>query len=480
MSPQSVYAANRISMECKLFVWSIVLEPLLFFVMSSGLYTGINITLARVLQILFLIVFICKFAKAKNGVLLPNLTSKYHLFFTAYFCLLIISSLFGVAFYGSYDLKNIQGNGHVFRSFLEFIILLYYFFYFVVLPQYILTSKPRVLYLIKCIERAFYFCLILGFLDLFVAYFWPGFIPGSGFIPRHLVDSPDWVGVGVRFHGIAGEPRDAFPYLIFVFLVIHIKTALLNQKPSRMLLPIVLLALLSTQSGSGVVGIALGAVIFALFNFNLTRFSAGKLKAMLAICLTLVIMVYYVSETDRLRKYYLAFLDINDLLSSGAELPILIVMQSSNVFPLWATLQNILNFNLLPVLFGSGLGTSAIVNSNLGDFGGAIANSHAQITRTLFESGFVGLWLYILFFYTPFKILLKHLPKVNRQFFYFVFFMLLGTSLGHRSTTIFVFTGIVISICHIWFQQAPLSTRNLRRDQATQNPGRHSSPDTPN
>ena len=328
--------------------------------------------------------------------------------------------------------------------------------------------------MLKCIERAFYFCLILGFLDLFFAYF------GSGFIPRHLVDTPSWVSVGVRFHGIAGEPRDAFPYLIFGLLIIQIKATLLDQKTPWILLPMVVLALLSTQSGSGVVGIALGAVIFALFNFNLTRFSAGKLKAIFAIILTLVLVAYSVSQTDRLREYYFAFLDINDLLSSGAELPYLVVVQSNNIFPLWVTLQNLLNFNLLPVLFGSGMGSSAIVNSNLGDFGGAIANSHAQITRTIFESGFVGLWLYILFFYTPFKILLKHLPKVNRQFFYIVFFMLLGTSLGHRSTTIFVFTGIVISICQIWFQQAPLSPRDLRRDQATQNTGRHRSSDAPN
>lgn len=461
-------------MECKLFVWSIVLEPLLFFVMSDSLYTGIHITLARTLQVIFLIIFACKFVKAKHGFLLPNLTNKYYLFFTAYFCLLIISSFVGAVFYGSYDLKNIQGNDHVFRFFLEFIILLYYFFYFVIIPRYILTSKLKVLYLLKCIERAFYFCLILGFLDLFFAYF------GSGFIPRHLVDTPSWVSVGVRFHGIAGEPRDAFPYLIFGLLIIKIKASLLDQKTPWILLPMVVLALLSTQSGSGVVGIALGAVIFALFNFNLTRLSAGKLKAIFAIILTLGLVVYSVSQTDRLREYYFAFLDINDLLSSGAELPYLVVVQSNNIFPLWVTLQNLLNFNLLPVLFGSGMGSSAIVNSNLGDFGGLIANAHAQITRTIFESGLVGLWLYILFFYTPFKALLKHLPKVNRQFFYIVFFMLLGTSLGHRSTTIFVFTGIVISICHIWFQQVPLSPRNLRRDQVTQNTGRHRSPDAPN
>ena len=466
-------------MECKLFVWSIVLEPLLFFVMSDSLYTGIHITLARVLQVIFLIIFACKFVKAKHGFLLPNPTNKYYSFFTAYFCLLIISSFIGAVFYGSYDLKYSQGNGHVSRFFLEFIILLYYFFYFAIIPKYILTSKLKILYLLKCIERVFYLCLLLGFLDLFVAYFWPGFIPGSGFIPRHLVDS-GWVGVGVRFHGIAGEPRDAFPYLIFGLLIIQIKATLLDQKTPWILLPMVVLALLTTQSGSGVVGIALGAVIFALFNFKLTRFSAGKLKAIFAIILTLALVAYSASQTDRLREYYFAFLDINDLLSSGAELPYLVAVQSNNVFPLWATLQNLLNFNLLPVLFGSGMGSSAIVNSNLGDFGDAVTNSNAQITRTLFESGFVGLWLYILFFYAPFKILLKHLPKVNQQFFYIVFFMLLGTSLGHRSTTIFVFTGIVISICHIWFQRAPLSAHGLRRDQTTQNADPHRSSDAPN
>lgn len=453
MSVENIKTANRITFECKLFVWSIVLEPLLFFVMSSGLFTGINITLARLFQLLFLATFMLRSANSGFRFALPNLASRYYVFFIAYFLLLIISSILGLLLYGSYDLKKIPGNDHVVRSFMEFWILLYYFFYFVVLPKYILNSESRVLYLIRCIERAFYFGLVVGFLDLFVAFFWPGIVPGSGFIPRHLVDTPDWVGVGVRFHGIAGEPRDAVPYLLFCLLIVRMKTTLLNQKPSRMLVPVVILALLSTQSGSGVVGVALGAGILALF--SLTSLSVRKLKALLAVVFALVLVAYYVSETDRLRQYYLAFSNIDDLLSSGAELPILVVVQSSNVFPLWAMLQNLLDFNLLPVLFGSGLGTTAIVNSNLGDFGNAIANPHAQITRTVFEGGLVGLWLYIMIFYTPFKILLAHFPKATRQFFYIAFFIFLGTSLGHRSTAIFVFTGIVICICQIWFRQAP-------------------------
>lgn len=463
--PMPVESASRVTLECKLFVWSIVLEPLLFFVISSGLYTGINVTFARILQLLFLVLFAVKFAIGKQGLPLPNLTNRNYLFFAAYFCLLIISSFFGLEFYGSYDLKKTPENDHVFRSFLEFVILLYYFFYFVVLPKYILNSETKILYLVTCIERVFYFCLMVGFLDLFVAFFWPGIIvPGSGFIPRHLVDTPDWVGVGVRFHGIAGEPRDAFPYLLFCLLIVRMKTTLLNQKPSRLLVPIVILTLLATQSGSGVVGVTLGAAILAVF--TLTSLSVHKLKAMLAVIFALVLVAYYVSETDRLRQYYLAFSNIDDLLSSGAELPTLIIVQSSNVFPVWAMLQNFLDFSLLPVLFGSGLGTAAIVNSNLGDFGGAIANPHAQITRTVFEGGLVGLWLYIMMFYTPFKTLLEHFPKASRQFFYISFFIFLGASLGHRSTAIFVFTGIVICICQIWFRQAPSPQQVRRREPA--------------
>lgn len=462
-------AVTSISMECRLFVWSIILEPLLFFVISDSLYTGAHMTLARIVQMICLLIFICKFVGGRQAILLPNLANKYYLFFGLYFCLLIISSFFGVIFYGSYELKHVDRyenlfRDHVFRIFLEFIILLYYFFYFVVIPRYILKSKAKILYLLNCIERMFYVFLILGFVDLFFSYL------GFCLIPRHLVDSR-WVSCGVRFHGFAGEPRDAFPYLIFGFLVIHIKARLLNQKVPWLLLPMVVLALLLSQSASGVVGVVLGAGIFVLFNLNLINFSASRLKAIFAAFLALGIAVYSVGQTARLREYYFAFLHINDLLLSGAELPYLVSVQSNNIFPLWVTFQKILNFDLLPVLFGSGMGSSAILNNNLGDFGGAVANPHAQITRTIFESGFVGLWAYILFFYTPFKILLNRLPKINRQFFYAMFFMLLGTSLGHRSTTIFVFTGIVISISHIWFQRRHVSP--LLRECATRNETSH-------
>lgn len=464
MLVENIHRKNKISIECKLFVWSIVLEPLLFFKMSDGLYTGINITLARIVQLIFLITFICnKFIAKKSKFYIPDFSGKYYLFFTVYFCLIVLSSFMGGIFYDSYELKKVYGDGaflqnaYTFRVFVEFIVLLYYFFYFVVFPKYILSSRLEILYLLKWIERTFYFCLFLGFVDLIFAYFRIGCIPGSGFIPRHLVDTPSWVGVGVRFHGIAGEPRDAFPYLIFCFLIIQIKNKLLGHKSSWIILPMVILTLLSTQSGSGVVGIALGVAIFTiftLFNFNLTKFHPSQLKAILAIIFTLGLTVYSISETERLHRYYIEFSSGYNILSSGGELPILVVMQSSNVFPLWLTLQRVINFELFPLLFGSGMGSSAIANSNFGNFGNAIPNAHAQISRTVFESGFVGLWLYILFFYTPFKILLKRVPEVNPHYFYVVFFMLLGACLGHRSTAIFVFTGIVISICHVWFQQS--------------------------
>lgn len=445
------HTVTSIPMECRLFVWSLILEPLLFFVISDSLYTGAHMTLARVVQMICLLLIVSKFVGGRKAILLPNFINKYYFFFGVYFLILVISSFLGIMFYESYELKHIDRyenlfRDHVFRVFLEFAVLLYYFFYFVVIPRYILGSKTKILYLLNCIERTFYVCLILGFVDLFFSYF------GFCLIPRHLVDSR-WVSCGVRFHGFAGEPRDAFPYLIFGLLVIHIKARLLNQKVPWFLFPLVALALLFTQSASGVVGVVLGTGIFALFNLRLINFSASRLKAIFAVFFVIGIAVYSVSQTARLREYYFAFLHINDLLLSGAELPYLVSVQSNNIFPLWVTFQKILNFDLLPVMFGSGMGSSAILNNNLGDFGELVANPHAQITRTIFESGFVGLWVYILFFYTPFKILLNRLPNVNRQFFYAMFFMLLGTSLGHRSTTIFVFTGIVVLICHVWFQR---------------------------
>lgn len=433
---------NKLSIEAKLYVWSIVLEPLLFLILSGALFSGIHISVARIIQCIFLIMFFLRVSTKNKHCIVPNPISHNYCYITAYFCLLVISSFIGLLYGGSYILTNIDESYksvYALRLPFEFIILIYYILYFVVLPQYILDSREKIKYLFDCIEIIFYLGVVVGLLDLFFSYF------DLAFIPRHYVDGEEAVYVGTRFHGFAGEPRDAFVYLIFGYMILLIKSEVFKKENFKFLLPVVLLCIVLTQSGSGFLGIAIGSLLYLLFNFSVL-----KTKGILALTLVLLVTVLSVSQTDRLKDYYDLIIDIKEIISSGGELPFLIKVQSNNIFPLWSIYQKISNFDLLTVFFGSGIGSSAVLNSNLGDFfGNEIVNPHAQITRILFEGGILGFTLYVYFFYKIFKTFIKGISLKSKNYYTIIYFMFLGSSLAHRSTAIFVFTGIIFALLRI-------------------------------
>jgi O-antigen ligase len=111
--------------------------------------------------------------------------------------------------------------------------------------------------------------------------------------------------------------------------------------------------------------------------------------------------------------------------------------------------------NILPVIFGSGLGSSAVINSLYNPDIGEILNPHSQLVRSLFESGIVGTFFFIMSFLYPIQQLTKYFAPKNRHNFIVLTLLLIGCFMGHRSVAPFIYLGIFIAAI------SPLQYRNI-------------------
>lgn len=479
LSP-AAYQDSRLSLEFRLYVWSLLLDPLLFFLLSDEVQVGIGLTLARLVQAAFLVVFVLRLAVTNNRWILPNPGFYLYRLFTIYFVLLIASSFAGFLLYDSYALHNVPPRdgspvsaqvlrGAYSRPFVEIVILFYYFGYFVLLPKYLITTKQQFAYLFKWLVRIFYLMLAVGFADLFLQ------LAGLGYIPKFMVGT-EFGHVGFRFHGLVGEPRDAFPYLLFGLAVMYLRAALYpGAAIARGLLPVVVLAMVLTQSGSGAMGLALGAcAVLIYFCMQSVR---RLITGIVLIAAVLVCTAVLVSMSPRLLDYVEMFSQLWGMLNAGDTLPYLAVVQSSDFLPFWQMWVYLRQFDLGPVLFGSGIGSTSITNNNLSaafieDSTSDLMNAKSQITRVVFETGLVGFLIYVAIFIRPMRELLKRLPRNGTtNALFIVFLLLLGASLSHRTTTIFIFVGIVLAVVTHWPGRASPARTNLEPPIASS--GRH-------
>src|SRR3989442_6770858 len=214
--------AVKISLLSRVYVWSIVLEPLLFFVLLERTASGVTSNLGRILQMVVVIGLIFRFLmgflkSSWTGIRMINFTSPLYVTYGIYFFLVMLAGLIG-ALAGAYHLPvaydyiddesafSVLLNSEATRPVFEYFIALYYFIYFVVLPQYLLKTEKSVEYFFTVFRKIFIICFVVGVIDL-------GFAAIEIYlVPRHIAD---WVYVGARFHGLAGEPRDAFVYLFY-------------------------------------------------------------------------------------------------------------------------------------------------------------------------------------------------------------------------------------------------------------------------
>jgi len=441
----------KIDFHVKLYCWSLVAEPLMFFVLTDVHQTGSALTLSRLLQIWAGLYFVAHVIK--NGISIPSPSFRYYKLYWIYILVGLASTLMGVIYFGSYTLINSPADDHGglllvqflrgthTRPFIEVGLTLYYFVYFFVLPKYLIKTSPQLRYLLDLTVKVFKVVVVIGLIDV-VQYIFTG----VNFVPRHLVDSR-FIELGTRFHGFAGEPRDAFPYLIFGLTVYYLRAAIFSQiATSKYLVYFTVLALFLTQSASGLIGIVIAASIYIVVDM---RFSIARIaKILLTLVVGGTILFLVVTETDRLKEYVDAADGLSEVLKSGDELHPRLFSQSSNIFPVWQVFIYLSEYNVLPVVFGSGFGSASFVNNNLGGMA-ELVNPQSNFIRLIYEVGFLGLFFYVTSQLLPMQHLKSLIGDDKGRLIYLLTILLIGSCLGHRSTTIFIFCGIVVAIISI-------------------------------
>lgn len=443
----------KIPFYVKVFTFSIVFEPLLFFILGDQSYTGISLNIGRVLQ--FFSIFLLFLNKLK--ITKSSINNFKYFYFFVYFFLSITAIIIGFSqgvFSNIPKYDDDYANGffaklirsEIFRPFFEYFILFYNFTYFIFLPQFVYKKKSDINYFYLVFKNTFIICLIVGFFDLIIQ-----LTLGLEILPRDMSEGRT---VGFRFHGIAGEPRDAFVYLIYSLGILLFSNYLMNNKViNKKLIYLTIFAALLTQSVSGLFGIFIGLILFSITLIK--RITLTKFILIFTIFIFFISIVYIsFLSSERIQVYAKVFENFYSILDSGEQIPAIIAPQMVNIYPIWDLYKKLINGNFLPFLFGNGFGSSSAINLKLGNgIWGSLSNPHSQLIRLLYESGFIGTLFYIISFIFPIKKILQNrneIPLKLKQYFLICTFLIIGLNLGQRSTTIYIYLGIFISYFNIY------------------------------
>jgi hypothetical protein len=430
----------------RLYVWSVIFESFLFFIIGNQIATGFNITVGKTLQIAVLVLLLLGRIAYARDIKIVNPTNPAYRYFGVFFALAVLSGIVG-AFTGTYVLK--QGysaefastdvarliRGPATRPFLEYAIYAYYFVYFTILPRYLLRSEQAKTYFFRVFKLGFTVCLTLGFIDLALEFF------GYAWIPRDLSEARH---VGFRFHGLAGEPRDAFVYLGFGLAVLNLHEYWRRRgSVGRGWVALVLIAAIFTQSASGMLGLIFGVSV--LIAASVREFSVRHVAWLGgAMVVIFAVMLISIRSSPRIQAYMSDATPLLNALEMGLPPPPLITQQMANIYPVWDLYSKTREGNIAPVMMGSGLGTASVVNNNLGG-GGELWNPNSQVIRLLYEVGIVGTAFLVIAFVYPVKVVTsRETANVRRRFLIFTC-LLVGLFLAHRSTASFIYLGIFLA-----------------------------------
>jgi hypothetical protein len=433
------FEISKLSVVTKLYVWSVIIEPLLFFILLTPDILGVTANVSKLLQFTIFIYLIIKVLISRSFIV-PSPFSRLNINFIYYFIWAVSVGFYGL-FIGAYNIDNdiinlAVGPSVYYRPIIEYIVLLYYFIYFMLLPRYFLNNAISINYFFKVFTIVFSVLLFVGFGDYILVYL----IDGYEGIPRHLSDRRT---VGLRFHGFAGEPRDAFVYLMFGLCIIALKGIWENtKKVSKIWFVLVIIAAMLTQTFSGLLGIIFFCGLYIMFgNYNLL-----DIKSYLYLISILFLIVASIFLFDRLLTYLNAIVQFLFFTQDIEKLDPALLVSLNNVNPVWQRIQEVMDFNLWPTIIGTGLGSSSISNINLFNVHEVI-NPNANIIRTFFESGIIGVFIFILAFLKP----LGRIGASKRELFILKTSMLLmlGVFFGHRSPELFIFFGIVLAVYEV-------------------------------
>ena len=447
----------------KLYAWSIVLEPMIYFTVCHQRFSGVGLNISRMMQIVVLLFFIRLAISGKINLRISSFIKSRYSLFVLYFCLAVISGILGLLM-GVYSLGatiDLFHNSFIagvirssyFRPFFEYAILAYYIGYFAVLPSIILEKEEDIKYFFKVFFLIFNMSVVIGLIDCFLV--WQCGITITG---RHLHEwysepnGPLWVGL--RFHGLFGEPRDAVVLLGLGAAFYYLRAKVLNEAHYKYFYVLLLICAVLTQSASGILGVIIFVMLYFVIiciDFRLSRF----IKAF--ILFSVLGVVFYVGVVTSIRvDIYMDFLTVGIKAAYyECDVPVAARGQMVNIYPIFWIIDNLLQFNPIPLLLGEGLGSSPFVNNFYG-MRGLLNNPHAEIIRVIAGTGIIGCFLYISAFYIPVKRMTKELPDKIRDNIILFLILVLSLTLGHRSASGFIFIGVLFAVLNVFANNGTL------------------------
>ena len=462
----AIARGERIPLYKRLYIWSVIFEPLFLFVLFESSSVGITGNVSRLLQALFCVVLIARFGARLLGprptIPLPVPTRQVYRYYSATFLLAVIAGIIGAA-RGAYAIPDSYValgatsqfasllNSAAIRPIFEYITAAYYFIYFVVFAQFLLTSRAEVEYFFRAFKRMFVLSYVVGAIDWLVSW------GGVGIIPRHI---SDWSVVGEgRFHGLAGEPRQAFVYLFLGLAMLHLMAFWEGRALDRRWFWAVVAAAIATKSATGLVAVAIFVGIYGIYAIRRLRTFTRILQLTAGLAVVSAIAYVAAVKTPRVLAYVQAASGLWYILEHNMDLPYLMSKANSDIYPTYDLTVKARAGDWLPIIIGSGFGSASAVSNRYYRQVSTLNNPHSQLVRSLYETGIVGTILYVMAFLAPVALATKRLPEGTRREFLLFTALLVGCSLADRSSAPFIYLGVFWAVFRILIRDGRLTSR---------------------
>lgn len=440
--------SRKVGLLSKLFVWSIVFEPMLFFNVGGPSTTGFGFNFGRLLQAFVLVGLTVRLLISNGRLRFPYGTRAILRYYSIYIYYAIFAGIIGLilgkyTYYSGSTSSSLANLGLInspnIRPFWEYFTLVFQFIYFVFLPVYFFRRNRVIEYFFKTFLVVIALHFTLGWIDLALV------AMGFEFLPRSIMDG---VYVGFRFHGLAGEPRDAYVFMFFVLAVLGLRSQWLYGRIviGKFLILSLVISLALTQSASGMLGTLIGLVLLIIFPLHVVN-----IRRLLALTLytTFILLLLYVAAmgSERTLQTLDALGNVLELFADpNRPVPPILIGQYNNIYPIIDIYQDLKAGNFLSSLFGSGLGSSGFANSKAGLWDDQFTNPHSQIIRSFYETGLIGLFILVRAFVKTYRVSTRHWNNIDRRWLFFVFILLVGGYLAHRSSTLLLFVGVLIAV----------------------------------
>lgn len=445
----------------RLYVWSVIFEPLFFFVVLEEATSGVTGNVSRMLQVVTVAIMLLRlawwlFRSPRPQVAVPGWRHPLFKYQYAYVALAIVSGALG-AVSGAYAVApgavaithrsavSAFINAPFIRPFVEYVAAIYYIVYFAAIPRYILRTRGELEYAFSRFRWMFTLSYVVGVIDVLIA---RGF--NKYLIPRHLVDG---LNVEGRFHGLAGEPRQAFVYLFLGLAIFHLEAHFRGRPVNRQWTFAIIAAAFFVQSTTGLLGIGLFVLLAAIFYLP-TLDTRRRRQAVVAMGLVVVFAGVAAVTSSRVRGYVAAASDLWSTLEQGRPLEYLMSKSNSDIYPLYDLVVKARNHHFLPVLIGSGNGAASVTANRYYMQYAAVNNPHSELVRVLYGTGLIGTWLFLMSFVYPIRTLTARLSRDRQAQFLLMMLVVLGCSLADRSAAPYIYLGMFAAVWRIHDREA--------------------------